>query len=162
MATSVVVTCRVAVHDCRVYIVLVRLQRFTPSEEFFSQELLVCISCCLGCTYRYMGNRLLFLNFSSKAGLVSAVMFETCSVLSLSSVEVPHIRFKFKDVRLNKPFNWFRESSSIFAVLSPLLHQYGQYPCSTIAHERPGPVPRGHPCGTERSSENLRYRKLGC
>ena len=104
MATSVVVTCCVTVHDCRAYVVLVRLMRFTPSEEFFTQELLVCIYCCLGCTYRYMGNSLSFLNFSSKMGLVSAVMFETCSVLSLSSVEVPHIRFKFKDVRLNKPF----------------------------------------------------------
>ena len=80
MATSVVVTCCVTVHDCRAYVVLVRLLRFTPSEEFFSQELLVCISYCLGCTYRYMGNRLLFLNFGSKMGLVSAVMFETCSV----------------------------------------------------------------------------------
>ena len=118
MATSVVVTCCVTVHDCRAYVVLVQLQRFTPSEEFFSQELLVCISCCLGCTYRYMGNSLSFLNFSFKMGLVKAVMFETCSVLSLSSVEVPHIRFKFKDIRLNKPFNWFWESSSIFAVLS--------------------------------------------
>ena len=118
MATSVVVTCCVTVHDCRAYVVLVRLQRFTPSEEFFTKELLVCIYCCLGCTYRYMGNRLSFLNSGFKTGLVSAVMFETCSVLSLSSVEVPHIRFKFKDVRLNKPFNWFWETCSIFAVLS--------------------------------------------
>ena len=105
MATSVVVTCRVTVHDCRAYVVLVRLQRFTPSEEFFTKELLVCIYCCLGCTYRYMGNSLSFLNSGFKTGLVSTVMFETCSVLSLSSVEVPHIRFKIKDVRLNKPFN---------------------------------------------------------
>ena len=52
-----------------------------------------------------MGNRLSFLNFGSKTGLVSVVMFKTCSVLSLSSVEVPHIRFKFKDVRLNKLFS---------------------------------------------------------
>ena len=118
MATSVVVICCVTVHDCQAYVVLVRLLRFTPSEEFFTQELLVCVSSCLGCTYRYMGNRLSFLNFGSKTGLVSAVMFETCSVLSLSSVEVPHIRFKFKDVRLNKPFNWFWETRSIFAVLS--------------------------------------------
>ena len=51
-----------------------------------------------------MGNSLSFLNFGFKTGLVRAVMFETCSVLILSSVEVPHIRFKFKDVRLNKPF----------------------------------------------------------
>ena len=65
-----------------------------------------------------MGNRLSFLNSGFKMGLVSAVMFETCSVLSLSSVEVPHIRFKFKGVRLNKPFNWFWESSSILVVLS--------------------------------------------
>ena len=86
MATSVVVTCCVTVHDCRVFVVLVRLLRFTPSEEFFSQELLVCISYCLGCTYRYMGNRLSFLNFGSKTGLVSAVTFS----LSLSAVEVPH------------------------------------------------------------------------
>ena len=93
------------VHDCRAYVVLVRLQRFTPSEEFFTKELLVCIYCCLGCTYRYMGNSLSFLNFGFKTGLVSAVMFETCSVLSLSSVEVPHIRFKFKDVKWNKPFS---------------------------------------------------------
>ena len=118
MATSVVVTCCVTVHDCRAYVVLVRLLRFTPSEEFFTQELLVCISYCLGCTYRYMGNGLSFLNFGSKTGLVSAVIFEICSVLTLSSVEVPHIRFKFKDFRLNKPFNWFQESSSISAVLS--------------------------------------------
>ena len=97
MATSVVVTCCMTVHDCRAYVVLVRLLRFTPSEEFFTKELLVCIYCCLGCTYRYMGNRLSFLNSGFKTGLVSAVMFETCSVLSLSSVEVPHIRFKFKD-----------------------------------------------------------------
>ena len=80
MATSVVVKYHVTVHDCWVYVVLVRLQRFTPSEEFFSQELLVCISCCLGYTYRYMGNRLSFLNFGSKTGLVIAVMFETCLV----------------------------------------------------------------------------------
>ena len=118
MATSVVVTCCVIVHECRVYVVLVRLQRFTPSEEFFTKELLVCVYCCLGCTYRYMGNSLSFFNFSFKTGLVSAVMFETCSVLSLSSVEVPPIRFKFKDIRLNKPFNWFQKSCSFFAVLS--------------------------------------------
>ena len=118
MVTSVVVTCCVTVHDCRAYVVLVRLQRFTLSEEFFTKELLVCIYCCLGCTYRCMGNRLAFLNFGSKTGLVSAVMFETCSVLSLSSVEVPHIRSKLKGFRLNKPFNWFWESSSVFAVLS--------------------------------------------
>ena len=86
MATSVVVTCCVIVHDCRAYVVLVQLLRFTPSEKFFAhaQELLVCTYCCLGCTYRYMGNRLLFLNFGFKTGLVSAVMFNTCSVLSLS------------------------------------------------------------------------------
>ena len=59
---------------------LVRLLRFTPSEEFFSQELLVCISCSNGCTYRYMGNRLSFLNFGSETGLVIAVLFEICSV----------------------------------------------------------------------------------
>ena len=118
MATSVVVICCVIVHDCRAYVVLLRLQRFTPSEEDFTKELLVCIYCYLGCTYRYMGNSLSFLNSGFKMGLVSAVMFETCSVLSLSSVEVPHIRFKFKYIRLNKPFNWFWESSSIFAVLS--------------------------------------------
>ena len=118
MATSVVVTCCVIVHDCWVYVVLVGLQRFTPSEEFFTKELLVCIYCCLGCTYRYMGNSLSFLNFGFKTGLVSAVMFETCSVLSLSSVEVPHIRFKIKYIRLNKLFNWFQEPCSIFAVLS--------------------------------------------
>ena len=104
MATSVVVTCSVTVHDCRAYVVLVRLQRFTPSEEFFTKELLMCIYFCLGYTYRYMGNSLSFLNFGFKMGLVSAVMFRTCSVLSLPSVEVPPIRFKFKDVRLNKPF----------------------------------------------------------
>ena len=65
-----------------------------------------------------MGNSLSFLNFGFKMGLVSAVMFETCSVLSLSSVEVPHTRFKIKDIRLNKPFNWFWESRLIFLVLS--------------------------------------------
>ena len=80
MATSVVVTCRVTVHDCRVYAVFVRLQRFTPSEEFFTKDLLVCIYCCLGCTYRYMSNRLLFLSFGSKTDLVIAVSFEACSV----------------------------------------------------------------------------------
>ena len=94
IATSVVVTYCMTVHDCRAYAVLVQLQRFTPSEEFFTKELLVCIYCCLGCTYRYMGNSLLFLNFGFKTGLVSTVMFETCSVLSLSSVEVPRTRFK--------------------------------------------------------------------
>ena len=118
MATSVVVTYCVIVHDCRAYVVLVRLQRFTPSEEFFTKELLMCIYYCLGCTYRYMGNSLSFLNSSFKTGLVSAIMFEICSVLILSSVEVPHIRFKFKDIRLNKPFNWFWESCLVFAVLS--------------------------------------------
>ena len=51
------------------------------------------------------GNGNFPLNIPASRCLVSAVMFETCSVLSLSSVEVPHIRFKFKDVRLNKPFN---------------------------------------------------------
>ena len=51
-----------------------------------------------------MGNSLSFLNSGSKMGLVSTAMFETCSVLSQSSVEVPHKGFKIKDVRLNKPF----------------------------------------------------------
>ena len=118
MATSVVVTCCVTVHDCWAYVIIVRLQRFTPSEEFFTKELLVCIYYYLGCTYRYMGNSLSFLYSGFKMDLVSTVMFETCSVLSLSSVEVPHTRFKIKDVRLNKPFNWFRETHSIFAVFS--------------------------------------------
>ena len=106
MATSVVVTCCVTVHDCRVYVVLVRLLSITPSEEFFTKELPVGIYCCLGCTYRDMGNRLSFLNSGFKMGLVSTVMFETCSVLSQSSFEVPHKRFKIKDVRLNKPFKY--------------------------------------------------------
>ena len=44
MATSVVVTCHVTVYDCRVYVVLVLLLRFTPSEEYFTWELLVCES----------------------------------------------------------------------------------------------------------------------
>ena len=114
MATSVVMTCRVTVPDCRVYIVLVWLQRFTPSEEFFTKELPVWIYCCLGCTYRDMGNSLSFLDSGFKTGLASTVMFETCSVLSQSSVEVPHKRFKIKDIKLNKPFNWFREVRSIF------------------------------------------------
>ena len=65
-----------------------------------------------------MGNSLLFPDSGFKTGLVSTVMFEICSVPSQSSVKVPHIRFKIKDVRLNKPFNWFRETCSIFAVLS--------------------------------------------
>ena len=106
MVTSVVVTCCVTVHDCRVYVVLVRLQRFTHSEELFTKELQVCIYCCLGYTYRDMGNRLSFLDSGFKMGLLSTVMFKTCSVLSLSSVDVPHTRFKIKDVKLNKPFNW--------------------------------------------------------
>ena len=85
MATSVVVTCCVTVHDCRAYDVLGRLLRFTPSEEFFSQELLVSISCCLGCTYRYMGNRLSFLNFGSKTGLVIAVLLRYVQSKSIFS-----------------------------------------------------------------------------
>ena len=86
-------------------------------RRFFTKELLVCIYCCLGCTYRDMGNSLSFLNSGFKMGLVSTVMFETCSVLSQSSVEVPHKRFKVKDIRLNKPFNWFWETCLIFSVL---------------------------------------------
>ena len=39
-------------------------------------------------------------------GLVRTVMFETCSVLSQSLVEVPHKELKIKDVRLNKPFKY--------------------------------------------------------
>ena len=92
MATSVVVTCCVTVHDCRAYVVLVRLLRFTPSEEFFSQELLVCISYCLGYTYRYMGNRLSFLNFGFKMRLVTAVLLLDMFSLSQSSVKVPHTK----------------------------------------------------------------------
>ena len=65
-----------------------------------------------------MGNSISFLNSGFKMGLVSTVMFETCSVLSQSSVEVPHKGFKIKDVKVNKPFNWFWESHSILSVLS--------------------------------------------
>ena len=64
-----------------------------------------------------MGNSLSFLNSDFKMGLVSTAMFETCSVLSQSSVEVPHKGFTIKDVKLIKPFNWFLEPRSIFFVL---------------------------------------------
>ena len=64
-----------------------------------------------------MGNSLSFLNSGFKMGLVSTAMFKTCSVLSQSSVEVPHKGFTSKDVNLIKPFNWFWESFSIFSVL---------------------------------------------
>ena len=128
MATSVVVTCCVTVHDCRVYVVLVRLQRFTPSEEFFTKELLVCIYCCLGCTYRDMGNSLSFLNSGFKTGLVSTAMFETCSVLSQSSVEVPHKGFTSKDIKLIKPFS-IRTFGGLFWVTGGVSGGHGSDAC---------------------------------